>query len=100
MTSKTFFSSLDWTAPEAYQDGGDDEGAVGQGVGDVHPLPLRHFRDVEPSRRTPLPHLQQEMKSAVAPSARWSMTPQRTTKQASPVRALSPAALADWLSHQ
>lgn len=40
-----------------YQDGGDDEGAVGQGISDVHPFSLRHFCDVKTSGRTPLPHL-------------------------------------------
>lgn len=47
-----------------YQDGGDDEGAVGQGISDVHPFALRHFCDVKPSRRAPFPHLQ-KMKSVL-----------------------------------
>lgn len=34
---------------ETYQDGGDDEGAVSQGISDVHPFSLRHFRDVKTS---------------------------------------------------
>lgn len=48
--------------PKTYQDGGDDEGAVSQGVGDVHPLSLGHVRDVKTSGHTPLPHLR-KMKS-------------------------------------
>lgn len=44
MKGRTFFSTH-----LTYQNGGDDEGAVSQGVGDVHPFSLRHFRDVETS---------------------------------------------------
>jgi len=40
-----------------YQNGGDDKGAVSQGISDVHPFSLRHFCDVKTSWRTPLPHL-------------------------------------------
>lgn len=46
-----------FTGEVTYQDGGDDEGAVSEGIGDVHPFSLRHFCDVQTSRHTPLPHL-------------------------------------------
>lgn len=40
-----------------YQNSGNDEGAVSQGIGDVNAFSLRHFCDVKTSRRTPFPHL-------------------------------------------
>lgn len=92
-----------------YQDGGDDEGAVSQGVGDVHPFSLRHFSDVETSWRTPLPHLrkmERKNKKHVAKCSAfvgWAVTPRGLPRQ--PVSHISarlntsPAALDDWLGH-
>lgn len=48
---------------KTYQDGGDDERAIRQGVGDVHALSLRHLRDVKTSGRAPLPHLREIKKT-------------------------------------
>lgn len=41
-----------------YQYCGDDKGAVGEWVSDVHAIPLRELCDVQASWSTPLSHLQ------------------------------------------
>lgn len=41
-----------------YQDGGDDQRAVGKRVCDVHAVLSGDLGDVEPPRSTPLPHLE------------------------------------------
>lgn len=57
MTQWTNYRDQCCVAEVTYKDGGDDEGAVSQGVRDVHPFSLRRFCDVKPSRYTPLPNL-------------------------------------------
>lgn len=89
-----------------YQNGGDDEGAIGQRVCDVHPFPFGQLCDVETSRRTPLPHLR-KMKSMTlsVPFPTVSRDPPDSPPPRDPLSCISghwdtsPAALADWLIH-